>query len=118
MSTLENVLDGKKLKIQLAGGVGIRMSCEKKFRKMGGTFISDLRVIDSGTHPLLHPDGHHKIIHCKLTRSSFLDISKAFVKVWQKGLLYKLESLGISGNLLNLFCSFLNDRHQRVVLNG
>ena len=33
-------------------------------------------------------------------------------------MLYKLESLGISGNLLNLFRSFLNDRHQRVVLNG
>ena len=32
-------------------------------------------------------------------------------------MLYKLEFLGISGNL-NLFRSFLNDRHQRVVLNG
>ena len=49
---------------------------------------------------------------------NFLDISKAFHKVWSEGLLYKLESLGISGNLLNLFRSFLNDRHQRVVLNG
>ena len=29
-------------------------------------------------------------------------------------MLYKLESFGISGNQ-NLFCSFLNDRHQRVV---
>ena len=36
-----------------------------------------------------------------------------------KGLLLcKLESLGISGKPLNIFCSFLNDRHQRVVLNG
>ena len=51
-------------------------------------------------------------------RGNFLDISKAFDKVWHEGLLYKLESLGISGNLLNLFRSFLNDRHQRVVLNG
>ena len=33
-------------------------------------------------------------------------------------MLYKLESLSISGNLLNLFRSFLNDRHQRVVLKG
>ena len=49
---------------------------------------------------------------------NFLDISKAFDKVWHEGLLYKLESLGISGNLLNLFRSFLKDRHQRVVLNG
>ena len=34
MFTLENVLDGKKLKIQLAGGVGIRMSWVEKFRKI------------------------------------------------------------------------------------
>ena len=32
-------------------------------------------------------------------------------------MLYKLESLGISRKLPNLFRSFLNDRHQRVVLN-
>ena len=43
-----------------------------------------------------------------------MDISKAFDKVWHIGLLYKIESLGISGNLLNLFRSFLNDRHQTV----
>ena len=47
-----------------------------------------------------------------------MDISKAFDKVWHEGLLYKLESIGISGNLLNLFRSFLNDRCQRVVING
>ena len=42
-----------------------------------------------------------------------------FNKVWHEGLLYKLESIGISGNLLNLFHSFLNDRYQRVVIiNG
>ena len=51
-------------------------------------------------------------------RGNFLDISKAFDKIWHEALLNKLESLGISGNLLNLFCSFLNDRQQRVVLNG
>ena len=51
-------------------------------------------------------------------RGNFLDISKAFNKVWHEGLLYKLESIGISGNLLNLFHSFLNDRYQRVVING
>ena len=49
---------------------------------------------------------------------NFLDISKGFDKVWHERLLYKLESLGISGNLLNLLRSFLNDKHQRVVLNG
>ena len=48
----------------------------------------------------------------------FLDISKAFDKVWHNGLLYKLESMGISGNLLNLMESFLSGRYQRVLLNG
>ena len=47
-----------------------------------------------------------------------MDILKAFAKVWHEGLLYKLESFGISGKLLDPFRSFFNDRHQRVVLNG
>ena len=51
-------------------------------------------------------------------RSNFLDISKAFDKVWHEGLLFKLETIGISGNLLKLFQSFLSDRQKRVVLNG
>ena len=51
-------------------------------------------------------------------RGNFFDTTKAFNKVWHKGLLYKLESVGISGNLLNLFRSFLNDRYQRIVING
>ena len=51
-------------------------------------------------------------------RSVFLDISKAFDKVWHEGLLFKLKSMGISGKLLDLINSFLNDRYQRVLLNG
>ena len=47
-----------------------------------------------------------------------MDISKVFNKVWHEGLLNKLESMGISGNLLNLFRSFLNHRCQRVVINS
>ena len=48
----------------------------------------------------------------------FLDISKAFDKVWHEGLLYKLKSFGISGNLLNLINPYLTDRSQRFLLNG
>ena len=51
-------------------------------------------------------------------RSIFLDISKAFDKVWHKGLLYKLKSVGISGDLFNLLENYLSGRLQRVVLNG
>ena len=52
------------------------------------------------------------------TRAVFLDISKAFDEVWHKGLLFKLESVGISGDLLNIMESFLSERFQRVLLNG
>ena len=51
-------------------------------------------------------------------RGVFLDISKAFDKVWHKGLLFKLKQNGISGKLLNLISDFLSNRKQRVVLNG
>ena len=52
------------------------------------------------------------------TRAVFLDLSKAFDRVWHEGLLYKLECSGISGKLLTLLRSFLTNRQQRVVLNG
>ena len=51
-------------------------------------------------------------------RSVFLDISKAFDKVWHKGLIYKIKSMGVSGQLLNLLENYLTNRHQRVLLNG
>ena len=51
-------------------------------------------------------------------RANFLDISKAFDKVWHEGLLFKLEHIRILGNLLSLLKSFLNNSFQRVVLNG
>ena len=52
------------------------------------------------------------------TRALFLDISKAFDKVWHDGLIHKLKSNGISGNLLAFFKDYISNRHQRVVLNG
>ena len=51
-------------------------------------------------------------------RAVFLDISKAFDKVWHEGLLYKLKSLGISGELYSLLKNYLSGRFQRVILNG
>ena len=51
-------------------------------------------------------------------RSVFLDISKAFDKVWHKGLIFKLSQNGISGNLLGILSDFLSDRKQKVVRNG
>ena len=51
-------------------------------------------------------------------RSVYLDISKAFDRVWHEGLIYKLRSCVVSGNLLSLLQSFLHNRKQRTVLNG
>ena len=51
-------------------------------------------------------------------RAVFMDISKAFDKVWHDGLIFKLKQNGVSGSLLTLFENYLRDRKQRVVLNG
>ena len=51
-------------------------------------------------------------------RGVFLDISKAFDKVWHQGLHYKLRQNGISGELLNTLTDFLDNRTQRDILNG
>ena len=51
-------------------------------------------------------------------RSVFLDVSKAFDKVWHEGLLYKLRSMGISGEFYNLLGNYLSGRFQRAILNG
>ena len=51
-------------------------------------------------------------------RGVFLDISKAFDKVWHDGLIFKLKSYGIEGELLLLLKNYLHNREQRVVLNG
>ena len=48
-------------------------------------------------------------------RGVFLDISKAFDRVWLKGLLYKLKCMSINGNFLKLV--ILSNRFQPMVLN-
>ena len=47
-----------------------------------------------------------------------LDISKAFDRVWHVGLLHKLKSYEISGQIFSLISSFLSNRRLRVVLDG
>ena len=48
----------------------------------------------------------------------FLDMSNAFDKIWHEGLIFKLKPIGICDALLDLIRSFLENRFQRVVLNG
>ena len=45
-------------------------------------------------------------------RGVFLDISKAFDRVWHDGLIFKLQENGISGKLLLLLKDFLKSRKQ------
>ena len=52
------------------------------------------------------------------TRTVALDISKAFDMVWHAGLVHKLKSYGISGQIFDLISSFLSNRWFRVVLDG
>ena len=78
--------------------------------KAGDSCINQLLSITHGIYESL--DQGYEV------RGVFLDISKAFDRVWHEGLTYKLEKNGIEGKLLNLFNDFLRYRKQRVVLNG
>ena len=77
---------------------------------------------DSGTNQLISLiHDIHKAFddnRCLEVRSVYLDMSKAFDKVWHEGMIHKLIQNGIDGHLLNFFKSYLSNRKQRVVLNG
>ena len=62
-----------------------------------------------------------KVFNCNPpldVRSVYLDLSKAFDRVWHDGLICKLKRCGVSGQLLSLVENFLKNRKQRTVLNG
>ena len=62
---------------------------------------------------------HEALEKGKDVRMAFLDISKAFDKVWQEGLIYKLEALGVRDLLLRWIKSYLPaNRKQRVMISG
>ena len=54
----------------------------------------------------------------KEVRAIFCDISEAFDCVWHKGLVFKLQNVGISGCLLQWFSSYLSGRKQRIIIPG
>ena len=83
---------------------------------------SGFRPGDSTTNQLLYLVNEiHKAFEDPKSlevRAVFLDISKAFDKVWHDGLIFKLKQNGVSGTLLKLLENYLHNRKQRVVLNG
>ena len=52
------------------------------------------------------------------TQAIALNISKTFDRIWHAGLLHKLRSYGISGQIFALISSFLSNRWLFGVLNG
>ena len=53
-----------------------------------------------------------------VTQAVALDISRAFNRVWHVGLLHKLKSSGMSGQIFDLVSFFLNNKQLQVVLDG
>ena len=51
------------------------------------------------------------------TQAVALDMSKAFDRDWHAGLLHKLKSYEISGQIFGLISSFLSNRRLRVILD-
>ena len=47
-----------------------------------------------------------------------LGISKAFDRVWDAGLLWKLKSYGISGQIFDPISSFFSNRQLQEILDG
>jgi hypothetical protein len=54
----------------------------------------------------------------KESRIVFLDISKAFDRVWHPGLIFKLKRYGVHGILLDWINDYISSRKQRVLING
>ena len=52
------------------------------------------------------------------TQVVYLDISKAFDRVWHQGLLLKLKAAGIRGKLFEISKDYLSNRYQSVVIKG
>ncbi|GBN33462.1 RNA-directed DNA polymerase from mobile element jockey, partial [Araneus ventricosus] len=79
------------------------------FRAQHSTIHQLLRVTNSIT------EGMNNKFY---TGGIFLDIQKAFDRVWHDGLIYKLIQLNFPKYLINILKSFLENRTFRVVIHG
>jgi hypothetical protein len=81
---------------------------------------SGFKELDSAINQLLYITNN---IHLALEDGKevcmvFLDVLKAFDRVWHSGLLNKLRCMGVEGRLFDWLCNYLTDRQIRVVVNG
>ena len=53
-----------------------------------------------------------------MTSAVFLDIEKAFDKVWHRGLIYKLMGIGLPAPMLRYVANFIKNRHIYFTLEG
>lgn len=105
-------------------------SMERCIHKMMFNYIQEHKILtpfqsgftpgDSTTFQLIHT--YHTFCEAvdrgKEVRVVFCDISKAFDRVWHRGLLHKLAGIGCTKGILKWFSSYLSDRRQRVLLHG
>ena len=77
---------------------------------------SGLRSVNSCINQLLSIN--HEILSAFDIGLEFLDVSKAFDKVWLAELIYKLRQNDTCRDLINILNGFLTNRKERVVLNG
>ena len=85
--------------------------CQSGFIK-GDSCVNQLLAITHEIHKTLDANPSTDTI------GVFLDMSKAFDKVWHNGLICKLQSYGIQSQLLFLLKNYLFNRKERVVING
>jgi hypothetical protein len=81
---------------------------------------SGFKELDSAMNQLIYiTDKVYKALESgKEVCLVFLDVSKAFDRVWHAGLLHKLRCLGIDGDLFDWLSNYLADRRIRAVING
>lgn len=75
------------------------------FRRNHSTEMQVLRLVEAGAGGLSHNDS---------TAVIFLDVAKAFDKVWHEGLIYKMMDAGYPAHMVKLTRSYLKDRKARV----